>query len=73
MPNHSFGEEISSNIQPEPPLAQLVALPSSPITHAGEEANPHLTTNFLQALVESDNLSLLFSRLKNPSSLRSSS
>jgi len=39
-PAHSF-----PNIQPESPLAQLEAIPSSPIaSYVGEEAEPHLTT-----------------------------
>ena len=31
MPDHSFGEEIFPNTQPEPPLAQYEAIPSHPI------------------------------------------
>jgi len=30
-PGHSFGEEIFPNIQFEPPLVQLEAIPSSPM------------------------------------------
>ena len=48
-----FGEEIFPNIQPEPPLVQLEAIPSHHIgSYQGEEANPHLTTTFLQEVVE---------------------
>ena len=55
MPYHSFGEEISHNIQPESPLTQLEAISSSPIaSYAGDEANTHLTTTSLQVVVESN-------------------
>ena len=41
------------NIQPEHPLAQLEAIPSHPLaSYMGEEANTHLTTTSLQAVVE---------------------
>jgi len=40
-PDHSFGEEIFPDIQLEPLLAQLEAIPSSPIaSYMGEDANP---------------------------------
>ena len=49
-PGHAFREEIFANDQPEPPLAQLEAIPSCPIaSYVGEEANPH----FFQAAVKS--------------------
>ena len=58
MPNCSFGEEILPNTQPEPPLAQHEAIPSSPISsYAGEEADLHLATIIFQGVVESDKIS----------------
>ena len=75
MPDYSL-EEIFPNVQPESPLAQLEAVPSGPITgYTGEEADPYLTTVSFQGVVETDkvSLSLLFSRLNNPSSLSRSS
>jgi len=54
-PNHSFREEIFPNIQPEFPMAQLEAIPSTPFaSYLGEEVNPHLTTTHFQVIVESD-------------------
>jgi len=35
--HHSFREEISPNIQPEPPLVQLKAITSQPIAVPWEE------------------------------------
>ena len=44
-PDHSFREVVFPNVQPEPSLAQLEAIPSSPITgYRSEGANPQLTT-----------------------------
>ena len=55
MPDHSFGEEIFPNIQPEPSLARLEAIPSNlVVSYMGEEAKPHLTTTSLQAVIESN-------------------
>ena len=55
VPDHSFGKEVFPNVQPEYPLVQLEAIPSSPITsYLGEEADPHLITTFLQVFVEMD-------------------
>jgi len=52
VPDHSLGE-VFPNIQPEPPVAQLEAVPSSPITsYMGEEADPCFTTTSLQVVVE---------------------
>jgi len=46
------------NIQLEPPLAQLKAIPSNPIaSYMGEEANPHLVTTFFQIVAESYSIS----------------
>ena len=43
---------------PEPPLAQLKAIPSYPIaSYAGEESNSHITTVSFQVFVEYDNVS----------------
>ncbi|KAK4819038.1 hypothetical protein QYF61_024403 [Mycteria americana] len=45
-----FGEEIFPNTQSKPPLAQLEAISSCPITcHLGEETDPHLSTTSFQA------------------------
>ena len=56
-PDHSFWEGVYRNVQPEHPLAQLEAIPSSPITsYMGEEskeANAHLATTSFQVAVES--------------------
>ena len=58
VPNHSSGEEIFPDIQPESLLAQLKAIPSNPITvSVGEEADPNLTTTSFQVVVESDKVS----------------
>ena len=55
MPDCSLREEVFPNIQPESPLVQLKAIPSSPIaSYVGEEAGPHLTSTSLQVVVESD-------------------
>ena len=52
--DYSFRSEIFPNIQPEPPLAQLETILSSPITsYMGEEADPHLTIISFQVVVES--------------------
>jgi len=49
MSHCSLKEEFFPNIQPEPPLAQLEAIPSCPVaSYMGEEANPHLTTTSFQ-------------------------
>ena len=40
MPDHPFKEVVFPNVQPEPSLVQLEAIPSSPITsHTREEAD----------------------------------
>jgi len=75
VPDHSLREEIFPIIQPESPLEQLEAIPSSLIaSYMREEANHHFTTIPLKVVVESDKApqSLLFSRLNNPSSLSQS-
>ena len=57
--DHSFGE-LFPNVQPESPLAQLQAIPSSPIhSYMGEEADTYLTTASLQVVVDSEKVSPL--------------
>ena len=49
---------VFPNIQPEPSLVQLEAIPSSPITsYTREEADPQLTATSLQAARESNKVS----------------
>jgi len=56
--DHPFTEVVFPNIQPEPSLVQLEAIPSSPITsHMREEADPQLTTTSLQVVIESNKVS----------------
>jgi len=51
VPDHLYGEESFPNVQLESPLAQLDAIPSSPISsYTGKEANPHLTTTSFQVV-----------------------
>ena len=58
VPDHPFREVVFPNLQPEPSLAQLEAIPSSPITgHTREEADPQLTTTSLQVTTESNKVS----------------
>ena len=58
MPDHPFREVVFPDIQPEPSLEQLEAIPCSPITnHMREEANPQLTTTSLQVDIESNKVS----------------
>ncbi|KAK4825833.1 hypothetical protein QYF61_002956 [Mycteria americana] len=51
MLDNPFSEEKFPNIQSKPPLAQLEAISSRPITcyHLGEETDPHLSTTSFQA------------------------
>ena len=54
----TLSEKFFPNIQPESPLAQLEAIPPSPIaSYMGEEADPHLTTASLQVVVENNKVS----------------
>lgn len=54
----SSQEKTFPNIQPELPLVQLEATPSSSIaSYTGEEANPHLVTTSFQAAVQRDEVS----------------
>jgi len=58
MPDHSFSKEMFPNTQTKPPLTQLEAISSRPITgYLGEETNIPLTTTFFQVVVESDKVS----------------
>ncbi|KAK4825916.1 hypothetical protein QYF61_003411 [Mycteria americana] len=58
MLHNPLGEEIFPNIQSKPPLAQLEAISSCPITcYLGEETDPHLSTTSFQAVVESKKVS----------------
>ena len=58
VPDHSFRKAVFPNVQPESPLAQLEAIPSSPIaSYMREEADPYLITASLQAVVESNKVS----------------
>ncbi|KAK4811237.1 hypothetical protein QYF61_022134 [Mycteria americana] len=51
MLDHPFSKEIFPNIQSKPPLTQLEAISSHPITHyLGEETDPHLSTTSFQTL-----------------------
>ena len=55
MPDHFFFFLIFPNIQPEPSLVLLEAIPTSPVTsYAGEEVNPHLVTTSLQVAEKSN-------------------
>ena len=57
-PDHFFGKKKNHNMQHDPPLIELEAIPSSPAaTYMGEETDPQLTTASCQAVVESDNIS----------------
>ncbi|KAK4810322.1 hypothetical protein QYF61_018264 [Mycteria americana] len=56
--DNPFSEVKFPNIQSKPPLVQLEAISSCPITcHLGEETDPHLSTTSFQAVVESDKVS----------------
>ncbi|KAK4818295.1 hypothetical protein QYF61_010437 [Mycteria americana] len=58
MLDNPFSEVTFPNIQSKPPLAQLEAISSCPITcYLGEETDPHLSTTSFQVVVESDKVS----------------
>ncbi|KAK4816771.1 hypothetical protein QYF61_022769, partial [Mycteria americana] len=58
MLDNPLGEEKFPNIQSKPPLAQLEAISSCPITcYLGEETDPHLSTTSFQVVVESKKVS----------------
>jgi len=58
VPDHSFGEEVVPNMQPEPPLVQLEAIhSSSSIVTWEKRLSPHLTTTSFLVAVDSDKVS----------------
>ncbi|KAK4819909.1 hypothetical protein QYF61_014644 [Mycteria americana] len=58
VPRVGEGRDIFPNIHSEPPLVQLEAISSCPITcYLGEETDPHLTSISFQVVVESDEVS----------------
>ncbi|KAK4831732.1 LOW QUALITY PROTEIN: hypothetical protein QYF61_018862 [Mycteria americana] len=58
MLDNPFSEEKFPNIESKPPLAQLEAISSCPITcYLGEETDPHLSTTSFQGVVESNKVS----------------
>ena len=58
MLDHSFSKEIFPNIQPKPPLTQLEAISSRPISSCfGEETNTCLTTTSFEVAVASGKVS----------------
>ncbi|KAK4814106.1 LOW QUALITY PROTEIN: hypothetical protein QYF61_008201, partial [Mycteria americana] len=58
MLDHPFSKEIFPNIQSKPPLVQLEAISSRPITcYLGEETDTHLATTSFQVVVESNKVS----------------
>ena len=58
MLDNPFSEEIFPNIQSKPPLVQLEAVSSCPVTcYLGEETDPHLPTTSFQVAVESSKVS----------------
>ncbi|KAK4829527.1 hypothetical protein QYF61_005166, partial [Mycteria americana] len=60
MLDNPFSEVKFPNIQSKPPLVQLEAISSCPITcYLGEETDPHLSTTSFQAVVESHKVSPL--------------
>lgn len=55
----SLFQRVFPNIQPQPPLALLEAIPSCPVVrYLEEEASSHLTTTHFQTTVESNEISL---------------
>ncbi|KAK4819924.1 hypothetical protein QYF61_015299 [Mycteria americana] len=58
MLDKPFSEVKFPNIQSKPPLAQLEAISSCPITcYLGEETDPHLSTTSFQVVVEGNKVS----------------
>jgi len=54
VPDPPFREVVFPNVQPESSLAQLEAIPTSPITsYRREESDPQLTTTSLQVVTDS--------------------
>ncbi|KAK4824151.1 hypothetical protein QYF61_011229 [Mycteria americana] len=71
MLDNPFSEVKFPNIQSKPPLAQLEAISSHPITcYLGEETDPHLSTTFLQVAVESNKFSLSLTESRRRRRLR---
>jgi len=54
VPDHSFGEEIFPNIQPESPWLQLKAIPSTVIT----EMRDILELHYLYQFTQEENISV---------------
>ncbi|KAK4830766.1 hypothetical protein QYF61_013255 [Mycteria americana] len=58
MLDNPFSEVRFPNIQSKPPLVQLEAISSCPVScYVGEETDPHLSTTSFQVVVESDKVS----------------
>jgi len=58
MSDNSFSKEIFPNIHSKPPLTQLEAIASRPVTcFLGEETNTHLATTTFQVVAESSKVS----------------
>ncbi|KAK4821719.1 LOW QUALITY PROTEIN: hypothetical protein QYF61_000262 [Mycteria americana] len=58
MLDNTFGEKIFPDIQSKPPLVQLEAVSSCPITcYLGKGSDPHLATTSFQVVVESNKVS----------------
>ncbi|XP_053940070.1 uncharacterized protein LOC128854090 [Cuculus canorus] len=58
VPNDPFCEKFFPDVQSDPPLAQLEAIPPCPVPcHLGEEASIHLSTTSFQVVVESNKVS----------------
>ncbi|KAK4810060.1 hypothetical protein QYF61_007224 [Mycteria americana] len=58
MLDNPFSEVKFPNVQSKPPLAQLEAISSCPVTcYLGEETDPHLYTTPFQVVVESNKIS----------------
>ena len=56
--SETFREVAFPTAQSEPPVAQLEAIPSSPVTsYMREEADPQLTATSLQVVIESNMVS----------------
>ncbi|KAK4824286.1 hypothetical protein QYF61_013031 [Mycteria americana] len=69
MLDNPFSEVKFPNLQSKPPLVQLEAISSCPITcYLGEETDPHLSTTSFQVVVESNKVSPQppFLRAKQP-------
>lgn len=56
MLKHSSSEDIFLNIQSKPPLVQLDAISSDPVTYYLGEETKHLTITSFQVVVERHNV-----------------